>query len=61
MADLKAEVSKLMENHKREIDELHSKFAAMPGVNRERLTQAVVKLKTAHETFEEDAQDMVIH
>jgi hypothetical protein len=61
MTDVKSEVSKLMQQHKRQIDELHDKLAAIPGINKERLTQTVVKLKTAHETFEEDAQDLVIH
>jgi hypothetical protein len=61
VADVKAEVSKLMEEHKRQIDELHRKLAAMPGVNKERLSIAVEKLKTAHMQFEDDAQELVIH
>lgn len=41
--------------HARSIDELHSKLAATPGINEERLQQAVDKLKTAHQQFHSDA------
>lgn len=50
-----------MEEHKHEIDELHHKLAAIPGVSKERLSIAVEKLKTAHMTFEDDAQEFVTH
>ena len=35
---------------------LHRKLAAMPAANKERLAQAVEKLKAAHQAFHDDAQ-----
>lgn len=61
MADAKSEVSKLMQAHKGQIDELHRKLAEMQGVNKERLSVAVEKLKSAHVQFEDDAQDFITH
>lgn len=59
--DVKSEVSKLMQEHERQIDELHTKLAAADGADKERLEAAVTKLKAAHEEFEDDAQEFVVH
>ena len=61
MTEPKSEVSKLMQAHKSQIDELHRKLAAMPGVNKEKLSVSVEKLKTAHMEFEDDAAEFVTH
>ncbi len=50
-----------MEEHKRSIDELHSKLSALAGVDKARLSKAVEKLKGAHTAFEDDAQEFVVH
>ncbi len=49
------QVAGSIDAHARSIDELHSKLAVTPGINKERLQQAVDKLKTAHQQFRSDA------
>jgi hypothetical protein len=61
VSDVKAEVSKIIAEHRHTVDELHQKLAAIAGVDKERLSRAVAKLKSAHATFEDDAQEFVVH
>ena len=61
MSDAKAEVRKILDEGKHSIDEMHRKLEAVAGANKEKLSQAVAKLKAAHETFEDDAQECVVH
>lgn len=61
MANLKEEISNLIHAHAHTIDELHQKLAALPKCDKQRLEQAVAKLKAAHAAFEDDAQGCVIH
>jgi hypothetical protein len=55
MADAKADATSALEAHKRSIDELHQKLAALPGCDKERLARAVGKLKAAAQAFHDDA------
>lgn len=55
MPDLKSEASKVLEEHRRSIDELHRKLASMPGVDKDRLAHAFEKFKAASQTFHDDA------
>lgn len=55
MSDANSEATHLLEGHKRSIDELHQKLAALPGANKERLAGAAGKLKTAFAAFHDDA------
>ncbi|HYL27735.1 MAG TPA: hypothetical protein VEW74_07855 [Candidatus Nitrosotalea sp.] len=50
-----------MERHRHEIDELHDKLSAMAHCDKAKLSKAVEKLKAAHATFEDDAQECVVH
>lgn len=59
MTDAKSEFHKALEAHGHSIDELHRKLAAMPGADKERLANAVAKLKAAHQAFHDDAQACV--
>ncbi len=61
MSDVKTEVAKLIEEHRHTLDELHRKLSAMAGVDKERLSRAVEKLKSAHVEFADDAQEFVVH
>jgi hypothetical protein len=56
MASAREEVAVQLDEHARSIDELHRKLAAAPGVDKQRLAQAVDKLKAAHQQFSDDAQ-----
>ncbi|MBV8345327.1 MAG: hypothetical protein JO190_10090 [Candidatus Eremiobacteraeota bacterium] len=44
-----------LEAHRKSIDELHQKLAAVAGCDKERLASAVAKFKAAHQTFHDDA------
>ena len=55
MSDAKADATSALEAHRRSIDELHHKLAAMPGCDKDRLAQAVSKYKVAHQAFHDDA------
>lgn len=55
MPDLKSEASLVLEEHRRSIDELHRKLASMPGVDKDRLADAVEKFKAATQRFHDDA------
>ncbi len=61
MSDVKSEVAKLIEEHRHTLEALHSKLSTMAGVDKERLSRAVDKLKSAHVKFAEDAQEFVVH
>lgn len=61
MSDVKADISKIIEEHRHTVDELHQKLAAIAGVDKERLSRAVAKLKSAHAAFSDDAQEFVVH
>ena len=61
MADVKSEVSKILQDQRNAIDEAHRKLSAMAEVDKEKLSHAVAKLKSAHATFEDDAQEFVTH
>lgn len=61
MSDLKAEISSLLHSHADAIDALHEKLAALPGLDKQRLENAVAKFKSAHAAFEDDAQACVTH
>jgi len=52
---IKAEATGNLEAHGRSIDALHSKLAAMPGVDKDRLQKATDKYKAAHKAFHDDA------
>lgn len=60
MPDSKSQASALLRAHADSITELHSKLAAIPGVDKERLSQAVAKYKVAVSVFEDDAQGTVV-
>ncbi len=49
------DVKKSLDEHARSIDALHQKLAAMPGIDKNRLQQAVTKLKAAAAAFHDDA------
>lgn len=61
MSDAKAEVSKALAEHRRSFEELRQKLTSISEVDKEKLGTAVEKLKTAHMTFEDDAQEFVTH
>ena len=61
MSDTKDKAAAALGDHGHAIDELHKKLAAMPGVDTTRLSMAVVKYKTAHAEFEEDALECISH
>jgi hypothetical protein len=48
-------VSATLDAHTQSIDDLHAKLAAIPGMNQERLAQAVDKFKSAAQAFHDDA------
>jgi hypothetical protein len=55
VSDAQAEATRLLDAHKRSIDDLHQKLAAMAGSNKERLAGAAAKLRTAFAAFHDDA------
>jgi hypothetical protein len=55
MSDAKSEVSKLLEEHGRKIDELRDKLASVHRCDKDKLSRAVEKYKAAHKTFHDDA------
>jgi hypothetical protein len=56
MADSnKDDAARALDAHARSIDTLHEKLAATPGVDKDRLQQAVNKYKSAHKAFHDDA------
>ena len=61
MADAKSEVSKVLHESRNALEEAHRKLSAIAGVDKERLSHAFAKLKSAHTTFEDDAQEMITH
>jgi predicted translin family RNA/ssDNA-binding protein len=61
MADARAEVSKIVHESRNAIEEAHRKLSAMAEVDKQRLSHAVEKLKSAHKSFEDDAQEFVTH
>jgi len=61
MTDAKAEVSKILHESRNAIEEAHRKLSSVAGVDKERLSRAMEKFKSAHRTFEDDAQEMVTH
>ena len=52
---LKEELSQRINEHAKQIDELHKKLAAAAGVDKEKLQKAVDKFKAAHKQFHDDA------
>lgn len=56
MSDAKSEIRRAVEEHGHSLEELHRKIAAMPAVDKEKLSHAVAKLKAAHAAFSDDAQ-----
>jgi hypothetical protein len=46
-----------LEEHAKSIDALYDKLAAMPGVAKDRLKDAVDRYKKAHQTFCDDAME----
>jgi hypothetical protein len=61
MADAKSEVSKVLHESRSAIEEAHRKLSAIAGVDKDRLSHAIEKLKHAHRSFEDDAQEFVVH
>lgn len=55
MSEAKTDAAAALEAHGKSIDQLHQRLAAMPGCDKERLTQAVSKYKAAHQAFHDDA------
>jgi len=55
MSDAKADATAALNAHAQSIDELHQKLAALPGCDKQRLANAVQKLKAAHQVFHDDA------
>jgi hypothetical protein len=55
MSDVKSDAASALAAHRRTIDELHNKLAALPGCDKERLARAVDKYKAAHQAFHDDA------
>lgn len=51
----KTDVTITLDEHVRSIDTLHQKLAAAPGVDQNRLRQAVEKYKAATKSFQDDA------
>jgi hypothetical protein len=49
------DVKASLDEHAKAIDALHHKLAAMPGVAKDRLKDAVDRYKQAHQTFCDDA------
>lgn len=49
------EAARALEAHGQTIDALHAKLAAQPGVDTQRLQQAVDTYKAAHQKFTDDA------
>lgn len=52
---IKDEAARSLDSHARSIDALHDKLAATPGVDKDRLQDAVDKYKAAHQAFHDDA------
>ncbi|MGA8532966.1 MAG: hypothetical protein WB615_02520 [Candidatus Tumulicola sp.] len=55
MGDAKADAAGALQAHAGAIDELHYKLAALPGCDKKRLEIAVIKYKSAHQVFHDDA------
>lgn len=54
MATAREQAAADLDAHGRAIDHLHDKLAAQPGVDKERLQNAVGKFKAAHQVFTND-------
>ena len=61
MSDAKSEISKILSEQRHAIEEAHRKLSAMADVDKARLSHAVEKFKSAHKSFEDDAQEFVTH
>ena len=61
MSDSKNLAAAALSAHARTIDELHAKISALPRCDTERLSLAVQRYKTAHQVFEDDALECVVH
>jgi hypothetical protein len=61
MSDSNSEAAAVLRAHAQTIDDLHAKLAAIPGCDTERLAVAVQTYKNAHQDFEDDALECVIH
>ena len=61
MSDSKNVAAAALSAHAQTIDQLHAKLAALPGCDTARLSVAVQKYKTAHQIFEDDALECVVH
>ncbi|MGA8574085.1 MAG: hypothetical protein WB609_00155 [Candidatus Cybelea sp.] len=61
MSDSKTQAAEAIRAHAAAIDQLHAKLAALPGCDTARLTIVVRKYKSAHEEFEDDALECVVH
>lgn len=61
MADVKSEVSKILQDQHNAIEEAHRKLSAIAEVDKAKLSHAVAKFKSAHKVFEDDAQEFVVH
>lgn len=61
MSDSKNKAAAVLSAHAQTIDQLHAKLAALPGCDTVRLSVAVQKYKTAHQVFEDDALECVVH
>ena len=59
MSDAKSKVREAVEEHGRRIDELHHKLAAIAECDKDKLSRAVEKYKSAHKAFADDAQGCV--
>ncbi|MGZ3499408.1 MAG: hypothetical protein ACXWNK_07870 [Vulcanimicrobiaceae bacterium] len=54
-SDLQNQAARSLDDHAQSIDELHRKLAQTPGVDKERLQNAVDRYKAAHQQFRDDA------
>ena len=61
MSDAKAEVSKALSESRRRLDDLHHRLSAMADTDKEKVKSAVDRFKAAHNKFEDDAQEFVVH
>ena len=55
MATLTDQAEQALNAHARAIDALHQQLAAIPGVDKAKLAQAVDTYKAAHRVFHDDA------
>ncbi|HMF27285.1 MAG TPA: hypothetical protein VKE42_00850 [Candidatus Cybelea sp.] len=61
MADAKSEISKILHEQRNAIDEAHRRLSAMAEVDKAKLSHAIEKFKSAHKSFEDDAEGFVVH